>query len=111
MALLTGKPVIADIARVFPATVELATLSILIGAGLGVPLGVLAAVRRGRLSDHLVRFLSLIGYSTPVFWLGLIGLIVFHEEPAINTLIGGAIVIGSGIYVLHCLRRGRLMNR
>jgi peptide/nickel transport system permease protein len=80
VALLTGKPVIEDIARVFPATVELATLSILIGAGLGVPLGVLAAVRRGRLSDHLVRFLSLIGYSTPVFWLGLVGLIVFYAR-------------------------------
>lgn len=80
VALLTGKPVIEDIARVFPATVELATLSILIGAGLGVPLGVLAAVRRGRLSDHLVRFLSLIGYSTPVFWLGLVGLIVFYAH-------------------------------
>ncbi|WEX11099.1 ABC transporter permease [Chelativorans sp. AA-79] len=79
-ALLTGKPVIEDIARVFPATVELATLSILIGVGLGVPLGVLAAVRRGKLTDHVVRFLSLIFYSTPVFWLGLIGLIVFYAK-------------------------------
>lgn len=77
-AILTGRPVIEDIARVFPATVELATLSILIGAGLGIPLGVLAAVRRDRLSDHIIRFVTLIGYSTPVFWLGLIGLIVFY---------------------------------
>jgi peptide/nickel transport system permease protein len=79
-ALLTGKPVIDDILRVFPATVELATLSIIIGVGVGVPLGVLAAVRRGRLADHLVRFFSLVGYSTPVFWLGLIGLIVFYAK-------------------------------
>lgn len=79
VAILTGRPVIEDIARVFPATVELATLSILIGAGLGIPLGVLAATRRGRLADHVVRFVTLIGYSTPVFWLGLIGLIVFYS--------------------------------
>ena len=46
-ALTTGKPVMEDIARVFPATIELATLAIIIGVGLGVPLGVLAAVYRG----------------------------------------------------------------
>jgi len=78
-ALLTGKPVLDDIARVFPATVELATFAILIGAGLGIPLGVLAAVRRDKVTDHIVRFTSLIGYSTPVFWLGLVGLIVFYS--------------------------------
>jgi peptide/nickel transport system permease protein len=44
---LTANPVLQDIARTFPATLELATLGILIGAGLGVPLGVWAAVRRG----------------------------------------------------------------
>jgi len=42
-----------------------------------VPLGVLSAVRRNRLTDHLARFVSLIGISLPVFWLGLLGLIVF----------------------------------
>ncbi|SFZ85118.1 peptide/nickel transport system permease protein [Devosia enhydra] len=78
VAILTGRPVIEDIIRVFPATVELATLSILIGAGIGVPLGVLAATRRDRIEDHAVRFITLISYSTPVFWLGLIGLIVFY---------------------------------
>ena len=45
-ALLTGKPVVDDIIRVFPATMELATMAIIVGAGLGIPLGVLAAARR-----------------------------------------------------------------
>ena len=78
VALITGRPVIEDIIRVFPATIELGTVAILIGAGLGVPLGVVAAVRRDRVSDHLIRFFSLIAYSTPVFWLGLMGLLVFY---------------------------------
>ena len=53
-SLLTANPVIKDIARAFPATLELATVGILIGAGVGVPLGVWAAVKRGRLGgpDH-----------------------------------------------------------
>jgi peptide/nickel transport system permease protein len=61
-SVLTTNPVMADIARVFPATLELATLGVLIGTLAGVPLGVLAAVRRGSAVDQLVRLLGLIGY-------------------------------------------------
>jgi peptide/nickel transport system permease protein len=77
-SLTSGRPVIEDIARVFPATVELATLSLAIGVLVGVPLGVLAAARKGRLADQLVRVVSLIGYSAPNFWLGLMGLVLFY---------------------------------
>ncbi len=77
-ALMTGNPVTADIARVFPATIELATLAIVFGTGLGVPLGVYAATRRGRWGDQIVRVISLCGYSVPVFWFGMMGLIVFY---------------------------------
>ena len=75
-ALLTGKPVMDDIVRVFPATIELATMAIVVGAGLGIPLGVLAAARRNSLSDYVVRIISLAGYSTPIFWVGMMGLLV-----------------------------------
>ena len=64
--------------RVFPATIELATFAILIGVGIGVPLGVLAAVYRGSVIDQVVRVIGLLGYSIPIFWLGLMGLIVFY---------------------------------
>ncbi len=57
---------------------ELATIATLIGVLLGIPAGVTAATQRGRWPDQLIRFLSLIGYSVPVFWLGLIGLLVFY---------------------------------
>jgi len=77
-ALLTGKPVLDDILRVFPATLELATMAIIVGAGLGIPLGVLAAARRNSVSDYVVRIISLAGYSTPIFWVGMMGLLLFY---------------------------------
>ena len=74
----TGQKVTTDIARVFPATLELATLGTLLGVFLGVPLGVVAAVRRGTWIDQLARLVGLVGYSMPIFWLGLVGLLIFY---------------------------------
>ena len=79
-SVLTANPVWTDIKKTFPATLELATAGILIGAGLGIPLGVWAAVRRGGLVDHAVRVIGLIGYSVPVFWLGLMALVLFYAK-------------------------------
>ena len=79
-SVLTSNPVMQDIRRTFPATFELATLGILIGAGIGVPLGVWAAVRRGGVVDQAVRVLGLFGYSVPIFWLGLMALVVFYAR-------------------------------
>ncbi len=79
-SVLTTNPVMADIRRVFPATMELATVGTLIGALFGIPLGVLAAVKRGSLVDQVVRIVGLIGYSVPIFWLGLLALLVFYAR-------------------------------
>ncbi|WP_371928303.1 ABC transporter permease [Oceanicola sp. 502str15] len=74
----TGQQVTTDIARVFPATLELASLGTIIGIVLGVPLGVMAAVYRGSWIDQIARLIGLIGYSMPIFWLGLVGLLIFY---------------------------------
>jgi peptide/nickel transport system permease protein len=79
-SVLTNRPVMEDIRRTFPATFELATLGILIGAGFGVPLGVWAAVRRGGFADQAVRIMGLLGYSVPIFWLGLMALVLFYAR-------------------------------
>jgi peptide/nickel transport system permease protein len=79
-SVLTHNPVIEDIAHFLPATVELATLSTLLGVALGVPAGVAAAARHGRWPDHLIRIVGLVGYSVPVFWLGLMALLLFYAE-------------------------------
>ncbi|MGH0001530.1 ABC transporter permease [Pseudovibrio ascidiaceicola] len=78
MSTLTARPVVEDIARVFPATLELATLATIAGVGIGVPMGVLAAVNEGRWPDQLIRLVGLFGYSMPIFWFGLMGLLIFY---------------------------------
>ena len=77
-SLLTARPVSQDIARVFPATLELATIGVFVGIVLGVPLGVIAAVKRGSWIDQVARVIALVGYSMPIFWLGLMGLFIFY---------------------------------
>lgn len=79
-SVLTANPVIEDIKRVFPATLELATMGTIFGVVLGIPMGVIAAVHKGRWPDQVVRVFGLLGYSVPVFWLGLIGLLLFYAK-------------------------------
>jgi peptide/nickel transport system permease protein len=79
-SVLTSRPVLEDIARVFPATLELATVATFLGVLVGVPAGVAAAVWHGRWPDHLVRVVGLVGYSVPVFWLGLMALLLFYAK-------------------------------
>ena len=74
----TREPVIKEIARYFPATLELATLATIFGVLIGVPAGVLAATKPGGWLDQLVRIVGLMGNSMPVFWLGLMGLLLFY---------------------------------
>lgn len=78
MSVSTNRPVAEDLARVFPATLEMATLGIIIGVGLGIPAGVLAAAHQGRWIDQIIRVFALLGYSVPAFWLGLVGLAIFY---------------------------------
>ncbi|MFC0140140.1 ABC transporter permease [Erwinia mallotivora] len=75
---LTSQPVASDLLRTFPATIELATCAMLFGAFFGILLALLAAWKPGSLVDNLARFISLLGYSVPVFWLGLLGLLLFY---------------------------------
>ena len=80
MSVLTSNPVFTDLTRVFPATFELSTVAVIIGVLIGVPAGVVAAARKGRWQDHVIRVVGLFGYSVPVFWLGLVGLFVFYGK-------------------------------
>ena len=74
----TNRAVVEDLARVFPATLEMATIGIAIGVAFGVPMGVWAAARQGSWVDQVIRVLALLGYSVPAFWLGLVGLAIFY---------------------------------
>jgi len=77
-SVMTSNRVSADIARFFPATLELATAALLVAVALGVPLGVYAAVRQGSWVDTAIRVVCLSGYSIPIFVLALLALLVFY---------------------------------
>lgn len=72
------RPVSDELQRFLPATIELATFGILVSLVAGVAFGVISAVWRNRPIDFIVRVLSLIGVSAPVFWLALVGLILLY---------------------------------
>src|SRR6478672_10828485 len=73
---LTHEPVRHDLAQFIPATAELALYAVLIAAVLGLTLGVVAAMRRNRPTDHALRVVSLGGISMPTFWIALVALYV-----------------------------------
>lgn len=112
-SVFTGRPVMEDLTSVFPATLELATIGILIGVLVGVPLGVVAAANSGRWQDQLIRVLSLSGYSVPVFWLGIVLLLVFYGQldwvagpGRIDIAYDGLVEEWSGILTIDALRAG-----
>ncbi len=113
-SVLTSNPVMKDIQRTFPATIELATLGIILGAGIGIPLGVWAAVRRGGLADQAVRVMGLIGYSVPIFWLGLMALVLFYAKldwvagpGRIDVTYEYSVTLESGFLLLDTARQGQ----
>lgn len=74
---LNARPVLGDLASRVPATLELLLLGVGLGALVGVPIGLRAAFRADRVFDHLSRVVSLVGFSIPTYWLGLLAIFVF----------------------------------
>jgi dipeptide transport system permease protein len=79
-SIVTREPVITEFATLFPATVELALSAMLFALAIGLPAGILAAVYRNSILDHGVMGLSLAGYSMPIFWWGLLLILLFSVE-------------------------------
>lgn len=77
-SITTKQPVIQDLRRHLPATIELAVAAMAISIVVGIPLGVLAAARRDGPIDQVARVVSLIGVSMPIFWLGLVAIVIFY---------------------------------
>ncbi len=74
----TRRAITKDLAHFLPATLELATTAVLFALAVGVPLGVVAAIRRDGPVDHVARLVSLIGVSIPIFWLATASLVLFY---------------------------------
>ncbi|PYM60937.1 MAG: peptide ABC transporter permease [Candidatus Rokuibacteriota bacterium] len=80
VSIVRGDPVLPDILRRFPATVELAVTAIMLALLAGVPIGIVSAVWRGSVVDSFARVWALVGVSMPIFWLGLMLAWIFGVE-------------------------------
>ncbi|HEY5632660.1 MAG TPA: ABC transporter permease [Burkholderiaceae bacterium] len=114
VSLRTGTPVLELIANTLPVTIHLAIASIVIAIAIGIPMGILSAVRKGTAVDYVANVISLSGLSIPNFWLGIIlillvsvelrwlpasGYVSVFENPvaSLQTTIMPAFVLGSGL--------------
>jgi dipeptide transport system permease protein len=79
-SIVTQEPVLHEFAALFPATIELGVCAILFALLLGIPAGIIAAVRRNSVLDHGVMGVSLTGYSMPIFWWGLLLILLFSVQ-------------------------------
>ncbi|MBX6341525.1 MAG: ABC transporter permease, partial [Thermomicrobiaceae bacterium] len=89
-SLITGQPTLQQIRQVFPYTLELAVAAILVALALGVPLGVITAVRRNTGIDYVGRIVSLAGLSMPAFYLGVLLILLFAVHLRLFPAIGAA---------------------
>jgi dipeptide transport system permease protein len=76
-SIVTRQPVLSEFLTLFPATIELSVCALLLAVFIGLPAGIVAGVRRGSAFDHSVMAVSLTGYSMPIFWWGLLLIILF----------------------------------
>jgi peptide/nickel transport system permease protein len=112
MSLTTRRPVAADLRQYLPATIELTTAAMLLVIGLGLPTGLLAAIRRGRPLDHLIRVSTVAGVSMPIFWFGIVLQIVFYRKLQLLPIGGRLGIIDiepprvTGAYVIDTLLAG-----
>jgi len=79
-SMITQAPVLSEFKSLFPATIELALCAILFALLLGIPAGIIAAVKRNSIFDHGVMGVSLTGYSMPIFWWGLLLILLFSVK-------------------------------
>jgi dipeptide transport system permease protein len=76
-SIVTKRPILEDFAALFPATLELSLFAMIFAVLLGIPAGIIAAVKRGSFFDQSVMGVALVGYSMPIFWWGLLLIILF----------------------------------
>ncbi len=102
-SLITGKPISGQIRFVLPYTIELTVAAILVGLALGVPIGVVTAVRRNTIVDDLGRVFSLLGLSLPAFYLGIILMFLFAVKLGLLPSVGAAEFSQPGQHLQHLI--------
>ncbi len=72
-----GIPIVNELAVVFPATLELCTIAFLMSVIVGIPIGTLAGMKQGKWIDTIISFISMSGYSAPIYWVALLLIMAF----------------------------------
>ena len=110
-SLVSRRAVTEELRYYFPATLELTTASMIISIVLGIFIGIISAVHRNRFFDHLTRTYCIFGISMPIFWLGLLLLLLFYVK--LGWLPGGGRIADgievqsiTGLLILDCLLTG-----
>ena len=80
------QPVLTVLARLFPATIELAIIAMILAVILGIPLGIISATKKDKVADHVTRVFALTGVSMPIFWFGLMLKYVLFYQLSIHDL-------------------------
>ena len=93
MSIVSGRPVLEEFVDRFPATIELGLCGLFLAVVVGIPLGLLAAVRRNTKFDYILMTMSLVGYSMPIFWWGLILILIFSVSLGLTPVSGRIDVI------------------
>ena len=96
---ITRRPALVEIAEKLPNTIYLSMVSFIIALVISIPIGIISAVRQYSWFDHVMTTFAFIGHSLPVFWMGLIFIIVFHATLK-NPFTGGPLLPGGGMYTL-----------
>jgi dipeptide transport system permease protein len=109
-SIVSHRPVTEEFFERFPATMELGLLALLWAVTLGIPLGIYCAVYRGKLFDQILTSISLIGYSMPIFWWGLILIIIFSVKLGIMPVSGRLNILfeipnWTGFYLIDTLQK------
>ena len=107
-SLQTGRPALTELGERIPNTVLLVGVAFLVTLAIAIPIGVLSAVRQYSFFDHVVTTLTFMGQSIPIFWLGLLLILVFYVGLS-NPFTGGPLFPAGGMYSLG--REGELANR
>jgi peptide/nickel transport system permease protein len=112
-SVMTSNLVLDDIGRFFPATIELATAALLISLALGLPIGVMSAVRQDSWLDRSVRIFCLAGHSLPTFVLALLALLFFYAKLGWfppsgrqSLLFDGEVPVRTGMMTIDALLNG-----
>jgi dipeptide transport system permease protein len=87
-SIVSREPVIKEFFTLFPATIELSVCAMIFAVTIGLPVGVLAAVKRGSVFDHTVMAVSLTGFSMPIFWWGLLLILFFSVQLGLTPVSG-----------------------